>query len=219
MRMSRSLGLPRYNKWDVFNVIDPTGLYTWATYNATPHYDLTVENNPAILYIPYAAGFYLSGGWTGSELTGKFSLQDAGALSEITAATTAAQISGIWISGSAGHVDLDDVYYNIYVGDVVKNDALQRFECDGFTARYYYTLASCGKGTATGNTVTSLDADAYPANGYDAGTGLWYVLVSSGLDYHKDTATGDMVFSLDPALYPVDGYDGGTDLWYVRRAT
>ena len=222
----RAAGQPIIWKWDVFE----RPYYTWDTFER-PYYTWDVYNRAITSYtaqalsaevmgafsydIPFAGGYYYSPynyATAFNSATGKFTLT-----TEITGSTSKTDLSysgGGNISDESGASV--DKYLKFDYADITKNEALSRFEIRSNPLHNntgYHAVATYGKGSATGTTVTSFASGTYPADGYDAGTELYYVR-RAGV---TKTPVGTAV-SFANTTYPTYGYDVGTDLWYEIRA-
>lgn len=258
MRASRRFAQKRLlRKWDVFERpywswdVYERPVYVWDVYErVATSWEMTSTNETSLagltFNVPFTGGYY-RGGYHSFSATEKHSI-DSNGRSEITSEVTITDMTNDIFSTQAGFANLDVLYRApSFSGYIIKNEELGRFEITNCQFAWGVNPLTYGKGDATGNTVSDFSSTAYPANGYDSVTELYYVrrtlvLVPTGNTaesfventyplngYHAPTElyyiwttytktpTGDIAFSVGSDTYPQNGYDAVTDLWYERR--
>ncbi len=259
MRASRRFAQKRLlRKWDVFERpywtwdVYERPVYVWDVYErVATSWSMTTTNEDNLegvtVNVPYSGGYY-RGGYHSFSSTLKHSI-DSNGRSEITSALTPTNMTSKLFSTQEGFSNLDFLYQApTFSGYITKNTELERFEISHLQYAWGVSPLTYGKGDATGDTVSNFSNTAYPANGYDSVTELYYVRRTFTLTPTGDTAesfvsntyplngydavtelyyirttytktsTGNIAFSVGDDTYPQNGYDEATDLWYERRA-
>ena len=200
-----------YWSWDVYE----RPVYVWDVYETVAtSWEMTQiheEDLAGLTFnVPYTGGYY-RGGYHSFSSTLKHSI-DSNGRSEITSEVTASNMTNDLFSTQAGFANLDVLYKApSFIGSVIKNETLGRFEITNCQYAWGVNPLTFTKGETTGNTVSDFSNTAFPANGYHAATGLYYVRRALTL-----IPTGNVVESFTQFTYPLNGYDMASELYYIR---